>query len=119
MNATQNIINITAHSGDILQQALTNSIQATFITSFEPILYLFFGLAILAAGHYVRNWALVISSGVWFLGLSATSLLGITQLGFSLVLFFALVGILLVIHGISNFYDQDEPTTIKLNDERL
>jgi|SRR6056297_3251460 len=111
MNVTT--INITQYTAD----ALTTSLNATIIDEFKPLLFLLFGLLIIITGQYIRNWAFIISGGVWFIGLIASNFFTDLGLGFNSILFFSIIAILTILHGISNFYDQKEPNTVKLNDD--
>jgi hypothetical protein len=115
MNAT--LINITNSTAELLGEALTTSLNNTFITIIEPFTYLFFGLALLVVGQYVRNWAISIASGIWFLILATTATFGLMPLSFSSILFFILLGLVITLHSVGQFYDQNEPKTVRLNDD--
>jgi predicted membrane protein len=110
MNITY--IELTNATADVLTASFTSS----FTDFLQPLLFIITGLLILVAGQYIRNWAVIISSGVWFLGIAFSSVLGITTLGFSFTLYFALFGLLLIMHGVSNFAEQKPPRTVRMDD---
>ncbi len=86
-------------SKEIRSDAITEEFDMLGLI-FNLILVFGIGAALIIIGEYIGNPAFVIASGIWFLITAFTSLADIPSIGFVSTLFFILVGLAAIYHGI-------------------